>query len=112
MHPHPPTKDTPIISVAIVQSSGLKTNDNKYDNYSANKNTLVRFIAVLCTSCTSGFSGACFEKLLKSSAKTSLWMRDMKIVLPYIVIACLTVILHDYSTVKSKGFFVGCNFLA
>lgn len=99
------------IGVAIVQSSGSKTNDNKDDNDSANKNRLVGFIAVLCAACTSGFSGVYFEKILKSSAKTSLWIRNIQMGLPSIIIAYLTVILHDYSTIKSKGFFVGYNFL-
>jgi len=101
------------IGVAIVQSSG-GTNNNSAStttNDSANKNRLIGFIAVICAACTSGFSGVYFEKILKSSAKTSLWIRNIQMSLPSIVIAYLTVFIHDYATVRSKGFFIGYNYL-
>ena len=93
--------------MAIVQSSGAKSTDA--DN--SNKNRLIGFIAVLCAACTSGFSGVYFEKILKSSTKTSLWIRNIQMGLPSIIIAYITVFLQDYSTIKSKGFFVGYNTL-
>lgn len=98
------------IGVAIVQSSGTNNAKTSADD-STNKNRLIGFIAVLCAACTSGFAGVYFERILKSSAKTSLWIRNIQMSLPSIVIAYLTIFVQDYATVRSKGFFIGYNYL-
>jgi len=92
------------IGVAIVQTSG-NTSSNPTKN-SDEQNRTLGLIAILCAACTSGFSGVYFEKILKGSS-TSLWIRNIQMGIPSMIIALLTVYVQDRETVASKGFFVG-----
>mmetsp|Transcript_51964 Transcript_51964/g.62494 ORF Transcript_51964/g.62494 Transcript_51964/m.62494 type:complete len:403 (+) Transcript_51964:140-1348(+) len=91
------------IGVAIVQHSGSV---DKSSPTTASKNRLIGLIAVLCAACTSGFSGVYFEKILKGS-KTSLWLRNIQMGLPSIIIAYITVLVHDGAEIRTRGFFAG-----
>lgn len=98
------------IGVTIVQSSGSA--DGTIKSHAIDLQKQNRFLglgAVLCAACTSGFSGVYFEKILKG-AQTSLWIRNIQMGLPSIVISFATVYLKDYKTVASSGFFTGYNF--
>lgn len=90
------------IGVAIVQTSGNTSNDTNTEN----QNRTLGLIAILCAACTSGFSGVYFEKILKGSS-TSLWIRNIQMGLPSIIISYFTVYIQDGTTVAEKGFFVG-----
>ena len=96
------------MGVAIVQLSGSgdKHADNKDDADAASHNRLVGLIAVLCAACTSGFSGVYFEKILKGST-TSLWLRNVQMGLPSIIIAFITVYAKDAHAVSEQGFLGG-----
>jgi len=96
------------IGVAIVQHSGSSDKSTPGDTAEsdASKNRVVGLIAVLCAACTSGFSGVYFEKILKGST-TSLWLRNIQMGLPSVIIAYLTVMIHDGSAVRERGFFAG-----
>merc|ERR1712176_732925 len=67
-------------------------------------------VAVLCAACTSGFSGVYFEKVLKGS-QTSLWLRNVQMGIPSIIIAFVTVWAKDAAAVSEQGFFGGYTYL-
>merc|ERR1712129_189734 len=90
-----------------VQTSG--SGDRSSVN-SKSKNQLLGFVAVLFATCTSGFSGVYFEKILKGSS-TSLWIRSVQMGFTAILVALLLVIVNDGATVRAKGFFVGYSLL-
>lgn len=90
------------IGVAIVQTSG----DTTHETNTENQNRTIGLFAILCAACTSGFSGVYFEKILKGSS-TSLWIRNIQMGLPSIIISYITVYFQDGKTVAEKGFFVG-----
>lgn len=96
------------IGVAIVQLSGSSDQHTTNDSASSAEqhNRLVGLIAVLCAACTSGFSGVYFEKILKGST-TSLWIRNVQMGLPSIVIAYITVYAKDAAAVQKQGFLGG-----
>ena len=91
------------IGVAIVQTSG-----NSADKVEAgtDQNRTLGLCAILFAACTSGFSGVYFEKILKGSS-TSLWVRNIQMGIPSMVISFLTVFIQDGRIVAEKGFFVG-----
>jgi len=92
------------VGVAIVQISGSAQNDTTES--STTQNRTLGLIAILFAACTSGFSGVFFEKMLKGSS-TSLWMRNIQMGLPSIIIAFITAYVEDGAIIAEKGFFVG-----
>lgn len=92
--------------MAIVQVSGSGDHHTHKEDASDKHNRLVGLIAVLCAACTSGFSGVYFEKILKGST-TSLWIRNVQMGLPSIIIAYLTIYAKDAAAVASQGFLGG-----
>ena len=90
------------IGVSIVQVSGSKDESNKEES----QKRFIGLIAVLCAACTSGFSGVYFEKILKGST-TSLWIRNVQMGLPSVVIALITVYATDAPAVAKQGFLGG-----
>lgn len=114
------------VGVAIVQVSGSGDQHNHHlhalahhnhreasetdpdNNRAQQHNRIVGLVAVLCAACTSGFSGVYFEKILKGS-RTSLWIRNVQMGLPSIIIAYLTIYFKDATAVRSQGFFGGYN---
>jgi solute carrier family 35 (UDP-sugar transporter), member A1/2/3 len=104
--------------VAVVEISG--SGDQHTDHHetagaaaaaaleASNQNRMVGLVAVLCAACTSGFSGVYFEKILKGS-QTSLWIRNVQMGLPSIVIAYITVYLKDGQAVSQHGLLQGYN---
>jgi UDP-sugar transporter A1/2/3 len=100
------------VGVAIVQVSG--SGDQHTDkaegetDESQSQNRIMGLVAVLCAACTSGFSGVYFEKILKGS-RTSLWIRNVQMGLPSIVIAYMAVYFKDGAAVAEHGFLGGYN---
>mmetsp|Transcript_36666 Transcript_36666/g.53866 ORF Transcript_36666/g.53866 Transcript_36666/m.53866 type:complete len:292 (+) Transcript_36666:1-876(+) len=94
------------IGVAIVQISGSGDAHHHAASKADSAHRLVGLIAVLCAACTSGFSGVYFERILKGST-TSLWLRNIQMGLPSMLVAYTTVYVKDAAVVASKGFFVG-----
>lgn len=90
------------IGVSIVQVSGSKEEKNSEES----QKRFVGLIAVLCAACTSGFSGVYFEKILKGS-KTSLWIRNVQMGLPSVIVAFITVYAKDSALVAKQGFLGG-----
>lgn len=91
------------IGVSIVQISGSKENES---NSEESQKRFVGLVAVLCAACTSGFSGVYFEKILKGST-TSLWIRNVQMGLPSVIVAFLTVFAKDSANVAKQGFLGG-----
>lgn len=97
------------VGVAIVQTAGNAQSDTETTAETSTTTTQSRtlgFFAILCAACTSGFSGVYFEKMLKGST-TSLWMRNVQMGLPSVLIAFVSVYFQDGAVVAEKGFFVG-----
>jgi len=90
------------IGVSIVQISGNTGQSNTEES----QKRFVGLIAVLCAACTSGFSGVYFEKILKGS-KTSLWIRNVQMGLPSVLVAIITVYLKDSANIAKQGFLGG-----
>lgn len=92
------------VGVAIVQVSG---SGDKHAKEVADKgHRFIGLIAVLCAAGTSGFAGVYFEKILKGS-QTTLWLRNVQMGLPSIVIALFTVYSKDHSAVATHGILGG-----
>lgn len=94
------------VGVAVVQMSGSSDGHNNEASGNEDRNRFVGLVAVLCAACTSGFSGVYFEKILKGSDVT-LWIRNIQMGLPSVMIALATVYIEDSREVYQKGFFVG-----
>ena len=91
------------IGVSIVQISG-SGDANATDKEKNNR--FVGLIAVLCATVTSGFSGVYFERILKGST-TSLWLRNVQMGVPSVVLAFVGVLVQDSKALASQGFFGG-----
>jgi len=105
------------VGVAVVQVSGSGDQHSDHadhpgepnsNNNEAPQNRIIGLVAVLCAACTSGFSGVYFEKILKGS-RTSLWIRNVQMGLPSVIIAYITVYIKDAAAVRQQGFFGGYN---
>ena len=82
------------------------------EHASEHHNTTAGFIAVLLAACTSGFSGVYFERILKQSAATSVWMRNLQMGFSSIILGIAGVYLsNDSIQVNQHGFFYGYNHL-
>ena len=66
----------------------------------------IGLLAVVAASCTSGFAGVYFEKILKGTA-TSLWMRNVQLGTISIIVGLVGVHTKDGAAVRSGGFFQG-----
>lgn len=91
------------VGVSIVQVSG---NRDASKSASEKQSHFFGLVAVLCAACTSGFSGVYFEKVLKGS-QTSLWLRNVQMGIPSIIVAFLAVFAKDSAAVFEHGFLGG-----
>ena len=91
--------------VALAELSNNHTSETKIADVQV---SMMGFWCVVAAACTSGFAGVYFEMLLKGS-KTSLWIRNIQMGLPSIVLAFAGVFLNDWESVRSNGFFYGYN---
>ena len=87
----------------IVQLSGIR-DDSKSE--SEKHSQFIGLVAVLCAACTSGFSGVYFEKILKG-AQTSLWLRNVQMGIPSVIVAFVTIYFKDAAAVSKQGFLGG-----
>lgn len=94
------------VGVALAQLSGLPTNDAP----ASGQSPIRGFMCVMGAACTSGFAGVYFEMLLKGS-KTSLWIRNIQMGIPSIVLSLFTVLAKDWVAVTTGGFFYGYNWV-
>jgi UDP-sugar transporter A1/2/3 len=97
--------------VAVVQISGSgdqhsEAGSTQEEETASSQNRMVGLVAVLCAACTSGFSGVYFERILKGS-RTSLWIRNVQMGLPSVIIAYLTVFFKDSAAIQKQGFLGG-----
>jgi UDP-galactose transporter len=73
-------------------------------------NAAIGLMAVITACATSGLAGVYFEKVLKDSAKVTLWVRNMQMsfysLFPALFIGC---ILKDGREIQTIGFFAGYN---
>lgn len=92
------------VGVAVVQLSG--SGDKHAQTAADASHRFVGLVAVLCAACTSGFAGVYFEKILKGS-QTTLWLRNVQMGLPSIVIAFITIYSKDSKAVAEHGMLGG-----
>lgn len=97
-----------MVGVALAEMSIKPTKHKESENVQPPQMPTIGFLCIVAASCTSGFSGVYFEMLLKSS-KTSLWIRNIQMGFPSIVIAFISVFVKDWGPVTSNGFFQGYN---
>merc|ERR1719491_416046 len=95
------------VGVSIVQVMGIR-DDSKSETEKHSQ--FIGLVAVLCAACTSGFSGVYFEKILKG-AKTSLWLRNVQMGIPSVLIAFVTIYVMDAEAVSQQGFLGGYSSL-
>ncbi|OEU13303.1 UDP-N-acetylglucosamine transporter-like protein [Fragilariopsis cylindrus CCMP1102] len=91
------------VGVSIVQISGSRDSSK---SETEKHSQFIGLIAVLCAACTSGFSGVYFEKILKG-ATTSLWLRNVQMGIPSVIIAFITIYAKDGAAVSRQGFLGG-----
>jgi len=91
------------VGVSIVQISGSRDSSK---SETEKHSQFIGLIAVLCAACTSGFSGVYFEKILKG-ATTSLWLRNVQMGIPSVIIAFITIYAKDAAAVSRQGFLGG-----
>jgi len=100
------------VGVALAQLSGLSGQESPHvdetpvDEFAQAQSPIRGFLCVMGAACTSGFAGVYFEMLLKGS-KTSLWIRNIQMGIPSIVLALLSVVVYDWKNVTERGFFYG-----
>lgn len=104
------------VGVALAQLSGLSgqeshqvheiVDETPVDEFAEVQSPIRGFLCVMGAACTSGFAGVYFEMLLKGS-KTSLWIRNIQMGIPSIVLALVSVVVKDWKIVKERGFFYG-----
>jgi len=92
------------IGVAMVQLSS----SSKGSERATQGNAFVGLLAVLAASCSSGFAGVYFEKVLKES-RLSLWVRNIQLGLAGFVCSVLLMIMNDGAKLAENGFFYGYN---
>jgi UDP-sugar transporter A1/2/3 len=98
---------TGVAAVSVIPDG----DDNKpKDDSHAEMNRAVGMLAVIIACATSGLAGVYFEKVLKDSNKTTLWVRNVQMsfysLFPALFIG---VILKDGREVAANGFFAGYN---
>jgi len=94
-----------IVGVSLVQTSGLKDGSTS-STAGRNGSTSLGFVCVLLASCSSGFAGTYFEKVLKDS-EISVWVRNVELALIGIPVGVFGVWYTDGAAVREAGFFSG-----
>lgn len=98
------------VGVALAELSDLSTKRGVASSGAKEhaQSPFLGFMCVMAAACTSGFAGVYFEMLLKGS-RTSLWIRNIQMGIPSILISLVSVLLKDWSNVTTNGFFYGYN---
>lgn len=68
---------------------------------------LMGLVAVAIACILSGLAGVYFEKVLKSTARVSVWVRNIQLAMYSLVPALLSVFIVDHAAVVEHGFFYG-----
>jgi UDP-sugar transporter A1/2/3 len=95
------------LGVAVVQLSSIEkveASDNKNVEHGGQ---VIGLLAVVASCFTSGFAGVYFEKMLKSTQKVSVYMRNSQLAVWSILIGLIPVFLHDFDSIRKNGFFQG-----
>jgi solute carrier family 35 (UDP-sugar transporter), member A1/2/3 len=99
------------VAAVSVLPSGEDDDNNPAAHVSSSMNKTVGFFAVITACATSGLAGVYFEKVLKDSNKTTLWVRNVQMsfysLFPALFIG---VLLKDGREVAEVGFFAGYNY--
>jgi UDP-sugar transporter A1/2/3 len=93
------------LGVAVVQLSSIEKVEASDKNVEHGQ--LIGLVAVIASCFTSGFAGVYFEKMLKSTQKVSVYMRNMQLAMWSILLGLIPVFLHDFDSIQQNGFFQG-----
>ena len=72
-------------------------------------NYFIGILAVAVACLCSGFAGVYFEKVLKTSSTTSIWVRNIQLSVGCLAIAIVGTMMWDGPAIMQKGFFQGYN---
>lgn len=84
--------------------------NQKTNSYSMG-NPFLGIMAVFFACILSGFAGIYFEKILKSTAPISVWMRNVQMSLFAVPSSFIGSLLQDYKTIHEEGFLCGFDAL-
>lgn len=90
-------------------SVGLTTTSKK--DTKSNENPLVGIVAVILGSLTSGFAGVYSEKCLKQ-LNISVWILNIQMASTGFILAFITSLFYDYSTIMEHGFLLNFGYIA
>ncbi|CAG8596033.1 4679_t:CDS:2 [Paraglomus brasilianum] len=77
----------------------------------AAQNPLIGLIAVITSCISSGFAGCYFERILKESANTSMWVRNIQLGISGALFSFLGMVFYDRSEILEGGFLQGYDSL-
>jgi UDP-sugar transporter A1/2/3 len=92
--------------VAIVQLSSVEKGEASH-NQNGQQSQQLGLMAVTVSCFTSGFAGVYFEMMLKSTRKTSVYMRNTQLAAWSILLGLIPVFVNDLESIKQNGFFQG-----
>lgn len=98
-----------LLTVGVAAAQLASSGDNSNNQSDQDQNALIGLMAILAGCVTSGFSGVYFEKILKGSLQTSLWMRNVQMGTTATILAFISVYTKDAVLVQEAGFFGGYN---
>lgn len=92
---------------AVVDATNTTTlSHDEQDVFGANTNQYIGTCFAIAVAFSSGFSGVYFERILKGSARVSIWERNFQLCLYGVPLAILGVFMFDGEIVKA-GIFTG-----
>jgi len=92
---------------ALAQTAGNSQKEGQYDPL-VGRSTLIGLTSCILATVSSGFAGVWFEKVLKGS-RPSLYVRNIQLGFFGTIVGICTVIVKDWETVITNGFFGGYN---
>jgi UDP-sugar transporter A1/2/3 len=92
------------IGIAIVNLSQEKS----IEQLNSKKGYAIGIACILCSSCTSGFAGIYFEKMVKNTS-SSIWIRNIQMSFIGLILSSIACIGKDLNGIYTQGFFKGYN---
>ncbi|KAG0916943.1 hypothetical protein G6F33_001953 [Rhizopus arrhizus] len=100
-----------MMGVTCVQFDNTSAVGNQQEPADDRQRPMIGLLSVIISCVSSGFAGCYFEKLLKSSNSTSMWIRNIQLAICSGFFSFMGIILFDYESIAKEGFFQGYNSL-
>lgn len=100
------------IGVVLVQTPSCPDPANSFANSidSQHRNVFLGFMVICAISCTSGFAGVYFEKIMKSGSGTP-FTRNLQLAFWGFIFSVITMYANDRKALSENGFFHGYNWV-